>query len=138
MAKTNFTKAEEALAEALQKMTVDKLYEATESPQEIDLTKGKKSLNTIQRHLKRLHKEDPEIYKKFNVKRKKLAEWIEHPEKIKSEEWKTIDLITTAIEAYIKEKMSSEKSTDANIIEQERLKTINKRFNTNEKWLPLK
>lgn len=137
MAKTNFTKAEEALSEALQKMNVEKIYESTEPAKNIDLQKGKLTLSAILRHLKRLQKVDPESYKKLKIKKKKIIDWIENPEAITQEDWETIKQVEVNLVAYWKEKKGPGEASDEKIVEQERIKNINIRFNVNEKWLPL-
>jgi len=133
MAKTNFTKAEEALAGALQKLSVEQLLEQTSST-----NKEKRSviLKLLQLELRKLQKHDAEFYKNLNFKNKELESYLAEPEKIKDEDWKKIVELKQKVEQKVKEIDS--KSNNEDIVNAERHKHINKRFNVNEKWLPLK
>lgn len=136
MAKTNFTKAEEALTGALQKMSVEQILDqskpktATEELKErIAIAKG------LQRDLKRLYRQDPEIYKKLEIKRKSFEKSMEDPAKFTEEQWKEILATKNKVDTYVKQLPAESNET---LIESERHKHINKRFNVNDKWLPLK
>lgn len=140
MAKTNFTKAEEALVGALQKMQVEELLEKA------DAASGKGSvsvivhartliINIIKHDLKRLHKLDKEIYKKLDIKQAEIEELMSNPSTLTKENWKKIVLVKSRLDAYIAKlpKVSNEQ-----LVLEQRHKHINKRFNVNDKWLPLK
>lgn len=146
MAKTNFTKVEEALVEGLRKLTISQLIEmadaASKEGKVILATKTleaiqKASLNAIKRDLQKLHKQDPQIYTTIGIKKADIKNFIE--KSLTDEEWESIKQIKNKLDAYKKEISSKgPQGSDDQIIESERLKHINKRFNVNEKWLPLK
>jgi chromosome segregation ATPase len=147
MAKTNFTKVEEALSEGLRKITVNNLLDtadaisgkkATVSASQ-DVSAQKKLLITLQHDLKQLHKQMPGIYAEINIPQTKLKEFLSHSEQISLEDWEKIKKAKKKCDE-LKEKHSKLDSLpqDADLISKERRKHINKRFNINEKWLPLK
>lgn len=143
MAKTNFTKVEEALVTGLRQMSVSQLIEMadTVSQQEKETDKGPK-LVTIQKtlltlihyNMQRLHKQDAAVYHKIGISSKQLKKFIEDSTTLSSEEWESIKQTKEKIDSYLK---TLPETTDEQIVEQERIKHINKRFNVNEKWLPL-
>lgn len=143
MAKTNFTKAEEALADTLQKMTKESLLK------QADAVKGKTAepvsaaelkartqlVHALQRELKRLHKADADIYKKLGIKKRSLEKWAAHLSEIGPKEWEAIQQAKEKVDRHVKELAAG--SSDEQIVEQQRVKHINKRFNVSDKWLPL-
>lgn len=142
MAKTNFTKAEIALSEAMQKMARDQLLEEADAAKGIIKSKSPEGemrvrlALTIKRHLKRLQKEDPEIYKKLGIGKKSLLKSLEEVASMPSEQFNEIKKIHSKVETYIK--ALPETSVDnEKMVEGERHKHINKRFNVSDKWLPL-
>ena len=146
MAKTNFTKVEEALVEGLRKLTISQLIEmadaASKEGKAIPAAKTleaiqKALLSAIKRDLQKLHKQDPQIYTKIGIKKADIKNFAEKT--LTTEEWESIKQIKNKLDNYKKE--ISDKNpldSDDQIIENERVKHVNKRFNVNEKWLPLK
>ncbi len=145
MAKTNYTKVEEALDEGLRKMTVNRLLESTESAKDqvADKASTKPSgaqgqqIAAIQTELKHLQKQGQKPYEKLGINKKDIKRYIEHPEALTLEDWNNIKKLKEKIDAFKKELEKIPHSSDEELIEQERHKHINKRFNVNEKWLPL-
>lgn len=151
MAKTNYTKVEEALTEGLRKLTISQLIEMAdaasksktdtapvETPARLDAIQ-KALVSALKRDLERLHKQDTNVYEKIGVKKKEIKKFIDNPNTLTPEEWESIKQIKDKIDIYKKELTSSlPKVSDDQIVEGERVKHINKRFNINEKWLPLK
>lgn len=152
MSKTNYTKVDAILENQLRRMTVEHEMELAKQQSQPDQSKqpetsGKTPLDkaqsrliaALQRDLKKLHLADhKEMYASLEIKKSDLRKKIESPEKLTPEEWETIKQIKAKIDKYrseIKDKLPQE-SNDA-IVEAERHKHINKRFNVNEKWLPL-
>lgn len=141
MVKTNYTKAEEAWSESLQKTMKTRLLE------EADLAKGLPSkaelkarsmlATSLLRELKRLYRQDKEIYKKLSIKRKSLEKQLEDFTHLTSEEWKGIVEIKDKVQKHLQQLAQAPVSNDQ-LIEEQRLLHINKRHNINEKWLPLK
>ena len=142
MAKTNFTKVEEALREGLDKMLKEKLLE------EADLAQGKKPskqhavdqlIAKIRQEIKILHKHDKEIFLKIGVDEKIIHNLLTSNKPITKKDWQVLQAILKKIELYRTElEKSFPKPSDEELIEQETKKHLNKRFNINDKWLPLK
>lgn len=142
MGKTNFTKAEEALIEALQKLTVQQLLELADasSNTENDLFKRTKArtllLTALKYELKKLHRNNAEIYKTVEISKSNLEKWLENPASLSDEEWKAIAQAKTKVDEELKKLQESAPSNDQ-LVEDQRRKHINKRFNVSDKWLPL-
>lgn len=147
MAKTNFTKVEEALANGLHHIKVEELLKLA------DLASGMgkndlegaalfygQLLKLIENDLKWMYKKAPDVYKELKVKKSEIRDLLlkshEKPPKLSENEMARIKEIKVSVEKYKKEKFPSQ-AEDAQI-ETERKKHIYKRFNVNEKWLPLK
>ncbi len=163
MAKTNYTKVEEALDQNLRKMSIERLFdkanEATkkekgsddnkntatfskggESPVSSPLDKTQINLiAALKRDIKSLRqKQHAAIYTKLGIKRSELKEKIDNPTGLTAEEWKEIKEIKAKIDVYkaqLSAQMPDFELSDQ--VELERHKHINKRFNVNDKWLPL-
>ncbi|MBA3958649.1 MAG: hypothetical protein H0X51_09710 [Parachlamydiaceae bacterium] len=141
MAKTNFTKTEEALAAALEKMKVEELLARA------DAIAGKTNatqisheqthlIHSLQRDLKRLHRHDKEIYKKLGIKRTSLKKLFENAAAMSPTEWENLLVFKKQVDSYI-QLLPAENSNDQ-LVAEARKKHINKRFNVSDKWLPLK
>lgn len=139
MSKTNFIRVEEALANILEQMKVENLLtrvDAITGKTKEPVSKKKVQIvHMLQRQLTYLHKRDTEIYKKLKIKRRDLERILEHISDLTEEEWNKLLEFKEKIDAYMKA-LNSE--TDEQIVNSERHKHINKRFNVSEKWLPLK
>ncbi len=142
MAKTNFTKAEEALAKELDKMLKAKILE------EADQASGQQSSNDgqdklvlimrMQRDLKRLHAKEKGSYEEIDLPKSILRALVKTPEKLKSKSWKELKEIKDALDRYRHElKKRYPGLTDEELIQLEMEKHINKRFNIRDDWLPL-
>lgn len=138
MAKTNFTKAEEALRETLEKMTRDKLLELASSHEEGTISDEMKSriylVFALHLELKRLARIDTKIYKKLEISKKKLEKLMTDPTALSEEDWDKVIQIKSQVDAYLKEHPLP---SDEKLIEEQRHRHLTKRFNVNEKWLPL-
>lgn len=142
MAKTNFTKAEEALSEALQKISCSALLREADAAQgsaistDEELKERIKISQGLIRTLRRLHRNDREIYKKVGVKKRDLEGLLENPGKLSKEDWELVLQAKVKADEFLK--LLPEKSaSDEQLVERERHKHINKRFNVSDKWLPL-
>ena len=136
MAKTNFTKVESILEEGLRKITVDHFLDLADIAAGIGKKATKKEeakriAKFLERSLAFLYRKDHEIYKKLKLKRKKVQQLIENPEK----EFDTLKKIKDRVNRY---KKALPKSSNADLVEQERVKHIDKRYNVKDGWLPLK
>lgn len=140
MTKTNFTKVDDALAKALFKMSIDKLLESTDSKkedaQQIVLQVHTRMAKSIARRLNFFSKKDPVFYNKINYDKEQLRQILQKPHQFSEDDLKFLEKLMEKLEDFRR----SEKYPDLDdetLIELERKKHINKRFNTNEKWLPL-
>lgn len=146
MAKTNFSKVELALEEGLRKMTVSRLCELADISAGIGqsqeeskdtLTKAQRLLiRRIQLDLMRLRKKDSKIYAKLKIKKSELAKKFENPESLSKEDWKKLKALRKKTKAMIQTLYPE--SSDEELVEKEQERHVTKRFNVNEKWLPLK
>jgi len=145
MGKTNFTKVESSLEEGLRKMQMERLLTEADKasgksppsqPRE-KLTKEQKHLlKDLELNLLRLRQKDNKIFTKLKVKRSTVKKMINEAHLLKDEDWKHLSSLLKKTESLIKEQFPV--SPDDKIIEGEKQKHINKRFNVNDKWLPLK
>lgn len=149
MAKTNFTKVEEALDQGLRKYSVESLLQAAgpgqklrnptiayseEKPQ--TLSKQQTLLvRELQRDLRRFEKKSS---KELGFSKKELKKLLENPLALTPENWETLQQAKEKLEGY-KAQLAKEppKQSDEAIVESERKDHINRRYNVNKKWLPL-
>jgi len=150
MAKTNFTKAEEAFDDGLRKASVNKLFEivdenATLSDPEkalelaakqgkIPIAADRQLLSVLKHELHHLHKKGLDIYTQLNLDKKQFKQWCENPNSLTAAEWTRIKELKEKVDSLKKESQTP----DDELIQSERNKHINKRFNVKDKWLPLK
>lgn len=151
MAKTNFTKVEEALAEGLRKISVNKLLDsadqagaaaqpdkAIKSPEKGASTAEGQLLAAVHVELKHLQKLGHDPYTKLDIDRKELKKFLDNPAALSLEDWEGIKKIKAKIEAFRKELEKLPHITDEELVKQEMKKHKTKRFNINEKWVPLR
>lgn len=150
MGKTDFTKVEEALAAGLRKMEVDKLLSiADENAKE--KPEGKKQTGTklspeqsqlvaiLKFELKQMDLSYDEICGKLKVDKKELKRLLKDTEALVAADWDKINQLKEKLSTLKSEQeQKSSKPTDDALIEQQRKKQKTKRFNVNDKWLPLK
>lgn len=144
MAKTNFSKSEEALDELIQRMNRERLLQEADiasgktptlSP-ELELVRARVAvLQSLLRSLKKLHKVDRVFYKELKFNQKALASVMARIEQLTDEEWEKILAVVAKIDHYFKSQPKS--ATDSQLVEQGRSKHINKRLNVSDRWLPL-
>lgn len=151
MAKTNYTKVEEILETGLKKMSIEQLFEEAEKSGKktedeqptgeqpsLDKTYAK-IISALKRDLKRLqYKSHQAFYSTLGMKKSELRKKIEKPEQLTPAEWEALIEIKKKIDLY-KAQLSAQlpEFELSRAVEDERVKHINKRFNVNEKWLPL-
>lgn len=146
MAKTNFTKVEEILAEGLRKITVHHLYDlAEQASKRNEDTVNEAETRAIQRlhtlaillkDINYLKKRGFDPKEKFGIKSKELKNYIENPDTITNDVWNKITDILAKVEVC-KKSLSENEKKDEDLIDEQRRRHITKRFNINEKWLPL-
>jgi hypothetical protein len=144
MGKTNYTKVEEALAEGMRKMEVDKLLQATENSAKTQAGEKVDSvhlqrLKKIDLDLKTLEKQGKKPYAYFKIKPEEIKQFLKNPTLLTPQDWEKIKSIKEQITIYKGEleKVKLE-SIDDEIITKEVKKQKTKRFNINEKWIPLR
>lgn len=144
MSKTNFTKVEEALAEGMRRIELDKINK------EADLVQGKTPLTTesqdqqkqrrlaLKLALKWAWSQDKEFYTKQKIDRTEIKELLEKAE-LTEDEWTKITETLKRVEAFKTDLESKQGiNSDSDMIEKQRKKHVTKRFNVNDKWVPLK
>ncbi|MBN9379022.1 MAG: hypothetical protein BGO14_02580 [Chlamydiales bacterium 38-26] len=144
MAKTNYTKVEDSLKKGIDRLAIKKIVDSTDSKksekekeEEFRLNRRKIAIYLIS-EIKRLHKGDERIYNKLGVNIANLKKLLEHPLKLSEEEWKSVLKLKDKIEAYKKAYAKTIKEiSNEELIQKEREKQPNKRFNIQERWLPI-
>ena len=148
MPKTNYTKAEEALTEGLQRMTISQYMAAAPSKKEKSAAAEReksqersKLLKILQIELNYLQKTGHPVYERFQIKKSELDKFLENPSAISAEEWQRVVKVKAELVEFKKgiENRSSEEANESQV-KNETQKNAKKRFsfNVNEKWLPLK
>lgn len=151
MTKIDFNKVEQALEVGLLKMTADHLLFVAELAATIDdptkvvhgeVTETAGALASILRNLhsdlRRLRKQDMEMYSKLGIDKREVWHYFENPEALTPEDWQKIKQIRQRVQEYKKELRRNFQVSDQDIVAQERKKQVNSRFNVKNKWLPLK
>ncbi|MEI8364790.1 MAG: hypothetical protein WCF65_00060 [Parachlamydiaceae bacterium] len=148
MAKTNYTKVEEALEEGLRRMEAGRLLEiADETSQNIKkigtsktpLQNEQKLLLTALRYdLKHLHKLGRDPFAKSSFHKDEVIEFLKHPDTISQEQWKKIEAFKKHVSDFKTAlEHGTPESKNEELIEKQRKEQRNRRFNVNDKWLPL-
>lgn len=154
MAKTNFTKAENLLKENLTKIEVTRLGKIADIAQKVKpemrklieqaATVGAKAeldrkllLRRILRAMKEFN--SPEFYQAIGMSSDELETLLKDPSEISPDDWNRLYIIREKIMSFRKSYQETHPEvSESTLIEKERHRHINKRFNVNEKWLPLK
>lgn len=152
MAKTNYTKVEEALAEGMRKIEVEKLLiiaDENSAPK-----KGKKKveqpvqakvdpsrlhrLNWVKRELKALQKLGVNPYVKLKINKEEFAKFLKDPAVLSPQDWEKIQSIKEKITDLKLKRDQEIQGSDDDLINKQRKDQTTKRFNINEKWIPLR
>ncbi|MEC7839141.1 MAG: hypothetical protein VX777_03780 [Chlamydiota bacterium] len=145
MARTNYSKVEHALEEGLRKMSVTKLSDLADISAGIGHSKSEKQNSIEERQalirmlkldLMRLSKKDRKIFSKLGIKKDVLKEKLMNIDKITDKEWETLKKLREKTKKLIEEMYPQ--TSDEELIELQQERHINKRFNVNETWLPMK
>lgn len=144
MSKTNFTKVEESLRKGMDKLSINKIVDSTDSKfnekkaeEEIRLAKKKIAIYLIG-ELKRLRKSDEKLYSKLGMTLANAKKLLEQPLKLSEEEWKVVMKLKDKLEAY--KKAYDKEARNSNLeesVKKERARQHDKRFNVQDKWLPV-
>ncbi|MEX1013065.1 MAG: hypothetical protein WD595_00505 [Waddliaceae bacterium] len=145
MSKIEYTKAEKALSEGLLKLTIENIYEVAELVELKDSIEEKKrvlqkreiakKLIRVRHDLHWLSSKVRRLYTQMKIKKSRVEEILDKGEEVNKEDVKILVTIADKLQEI---RASLPKLSDEEIIEIERKKHINKRFNINDKWLPLK
>lgn len=139
MSKTNFTKVEEALAEEMRKMAIQKIVgSSSKAPLEDEGNASQKIIKQLIRDINPLIKKDKQIFSKLGFQKEQIKSILEEdPLNIKAEDWKILMQFKEKLDSYKAEKKKKAEGIEETLVEDERRKHINKRFNINDEWLPL-
>lgn len=156
MAKTNFTKVEELLQDSITKKKVEgwgkladiaqkverpemrKLVEkASLAAEKVDL--DKKALIHALSQAKKKYK-DLKFYEAIGISAEELDKLLADVKVLSPEDWARLQGIRAKVAEYKKNEIEQQADKRGNeaIVDGERRKHINKRFNVKDKWLPLK
>ncbi len=156
MAKTNFTKVEGLLEAELAKMEAKKLDKLADIAQNVKRPEMRKMvesaaiankkteidrsalIHSIQSSMKKF--KDPTFYTAIGITLEELQALLEIPkEKLDNAQWNRLLELRPKIQEFKKKYIETHpEAADTSLIEGERHKHINKRFNVKDKWLPLK
>ncbi|MEM1282645.1 MAG: hypothetical protein AAGG81_03745 [Chlamydiota bacterium] len=104
---------------------------------EDSITKSQRLLiRRIKLDLMRLRKKDSKIYAKLKIKKSELKNQLDNAENLSKDDWKMLRALRKKTKAMIETLYPT--SSDEELIEEQQERHITKRFNVNEKWLPLK
>lgn len=144
MGKINFSKVEESLGKGIDKLVIKKIVDSTDSKiQEKKLAEAsrlerKKIAIYLIAEFKRLHKNDERLYSKLGTTLANLKKMLESPLKLSDDEWKAVLKLKDKLEAYKKAyaKVIKQENIEETV-QSERDKQADRRFNIQEKWLPV-
>lgn len=145
MAKTNFTKVEDALSEGLRRMTVSGLLGMATTASQIGTPQHSSALSAA--HQKRLlaaasfevkYCKDEQLFAACGLSKHDLKKLLDNPAGLSPDEWAALKTFRENVDAYKKaHAANSPADADEKLVEVQRKKHINKRYNTKEQWLPL-
>lgn len=152
MAKINFTKAENALADVLHKRMVEQLLELADSfsensassrpveKDEISIKAKERSiiLYALYCDLGRLYRLDRDFYKSLSFKKEPLEELMKNLVGISDDEWQKVLETKTLVDIQLKKISDLQAAqSDEDIINAQQKRSINQRFNVSKRWIPL-
>jgi hypothetical protein len=148
MPKISYTKVESIFGETLRKMLVDRLSELAyivtlmrNSNANVPEKEKGLILKRFQSQLKAIKAKDPLLYQQLELQPEEEARLFANLNALTSEDWGRINILGERIE-HIKQTFwgkgtEGDQSKNEVQVEKERAKSINKRFNIREGWLPL-
>jgi hypothetical protein len=145
MAKTDYTKVEEALNEGLLRINISGLHDAAMAASDQNPLITDTDTNNIDRKklvaalkFEAQHCKSEKLFITAGLSRNALKKLLNNIQDLTPEQWVQLATFHKNAEAFKKEKIASLPS-DANdkLVEEQRKKHINKRYNTKERWLPL-
>jgi hypothetical protein len=148
MAKIDYSKSERLLSDALLKMSVKQLLILADRPESFNNPADPNSLPSLQarvillefmdRDLESINKVEGPHKEKLGLSRPTLKRIIDKAPEITLEDWIKLKKIRQRVLKYKKDLWEKiPHLSDDQIVDLERKKTKNKRFNVRDKWLPL-
>lgn len=150
MAKTNFTKVEEALAEGLRMMEVNKLLDIADEntpnagapgkEKPVKLPPAKSQLMAaIRFEIRSLELNVDEICAKLAIEKTELRRLLKNPAALTETDWQKLAEVKEKLKT-VKDELNKKlgKPSDEDLVRQQVKKQKTKRFNVNDKWLPLR
>lgn len=146
MAKVDYTKTEQLLQEGLLKMSITHLLHLADistsigTPNQLRISEETAAaLRKLERDLHSIKSKDPELYEKLDLTEENFNHLFHEPGALKPKDWQQLRILfnrAKELKEEIKNKQSVQQ-TDDDIIEMQRKKQKTKRFNINDKWIPL-
>jgi len=149
MAKTNFSKVEMILNEGLLQVQVKNLLEladiasgkseaAKENPTRVSQAR-RAIARMLQHEIGYIYKSNSGIYMILGIDRDKLFKIFDNSDNITPEDYEYISKLKKTVDTYRKSIQGSvTPQENEELIEKQKKHHINKRFNVNDKWLPLR
>lgn len=138
MARSNFLKVEGYLTEGLHKISVNRLLDLADAASGIGTSNEeyspKRLCTLVERELKWIYQQDPQVFKALNIEKKRVKQLFDNPKDLSHEEIEFLKKLKADLKKYKQEKFTK---SDEELVNDEKKRHINKRFNVNEKWLPL-
>jgi len=147
MAKTNYEKVMSVLDDEIKKLQVSELLQESDivsgktTLQEAEKLQGERQkkllLKAIDLQLKDLPLDSAGLKEKLGIHLDGVKKLLKHPDLIQEEHWTALAKISKKLNAYMNEQAPN-KIDNEKLVEEQRKRHINKRYNIQEKWLPLK
>lgn len=147
MSKIDFTKVEQALKEGILKINISHLIHLADISSSLGKqAKDKKltydqqvriALKGLEENVKKIKRLDKDVYRDLGFSKEKQDYFFNPETKLTNEDWVFLKAMHAKVEAALSLVKSKEPS-DQDIIQSQRKKQVTKRFNINDKWIPLK
>lgn len=148
MGKTDYTKTENLLSEALLKMSVDELLHLADQASSFKHPQANSSVPSLQARtiILSFMEHDLELVSRvqgahlqeLGITPAELKAFLKGVKELTQQDWAKLKVIRERLLAYKKELWDKiPHLSDEDLVQRERKKHINKRFNTRDKWLPL-
>lgn len=139
MSKTNYSKVEELLIKGQERVKIQGWIDMTKQESTPAESNPKAFLlYSLEKGLELLPKGDRQFFKELGINRSEISKLIQDPEKLVDNDWSLIKEIRLKLKKYLSQIADTlPQLTDEDIVESERIKQQNSRFNTRDKWLPL-
>lgn len=139
MAKTNYTKVEELLIQGQERLKIQGWIDQTkEETTPEDLNPKTYLIHSLEYGLDLLPPDDEKFIELVGITKDEIVRLVGKPETLSEKDWQIVKDIRLKLKEYlaqIADKMPI--LSDEELVESERIKHKNKRFNKREKWLPL-